>query len=362
MKLTIKVFCVLFCVGLMLLPTQYFYAMTIGSDTSPTRFNTQQTVNNGVRIASFAALAGGFRLANSSVIGFFDSIFPVSGPVDLNQGNLVLLEDLTFRDVTDFRQFGTISGNNYSMSWAPTMTLIPTVATTDYTFTVSNVVIYLNSNVTLQRSGIRCRGNVSIVGQGNSLSLGSTSTIIVDSGASLLLSDIAITGVSDFQIQCLDDVGTITYDNVSLVLDGNYTFTRGKFEVRNNLSVSGAYTFAYQSSQQSTINSKSEIFFDSGVTFSYAPPIASRDLLKMVDSSSQLTLNSATLYSTTTGLRLTKGTIMIDGLSNLSSDATVDAQAISLGDGVSAANNVTIEWLPDAQLVIRRGRVVYANV
>ena len=37
------------------------FCVDIGSDTAVNRFNTQQTLNNGDRIAGFAALQGGFR-------------------------------------------------------------------------------------------------------------------------------------------------------------------------------------------------------------------------------------------------------------------------------------------------------------
>ena len=36
----------------------------IGSDTAVTRFNNQQVLNNGDRIAGFASIAAGFLIAN----------------------------------------------------------------------------------------------------------------------------------------------------------------------------------------------------------------------------------------------------------------------------------------------------------
>ncbi len=90
-------------------------AVDIGSDTAVTRFNTQQTVNDGDRIAGFAALEGGFVLADSAVTGFFDSFFSVSGDIDLRGGTLVLLRDLIFSNNVRLRNLGNVVGNNHTL-------------------------------------------------------------------------------------------------------------------------------------------------------------------------------------------------------------------------------------------------------
>ena len=99
---------------------------------------------------------------------------------------------------------------------------------------------------------------------------------------------------------------------------------------------------------------------DEGVTFRYAPPIANRDLLAMIDGTSQLVLNGCTLSSSTAGLRLTNGTVLVQRDSLLSADGIIDAQAISFGNG-TPANDVSLQFLPAAQLEVLNGRVVYAN-
>lgn len=86
-------------------------AVDIGSDTSPTRFNGQQMLNNGDRIAGFAWLAGGFAFNGRTVTGIFDSVFPVLGPVNLNYGTLNLNQDLHLNDVTEINNWGNITGN-----------------------------------------------------------------------------------------------------------------------------------------------------------------------------------------------------------------------------------------------------------
>ncbi len=62
------------------------FAADIGSDTAVTRFNTQQLVADGDRIAGFAALAGGFLMEGITVVATYDSFFPVAGVLDFNFG------------------------------------------------------------------------------------------------------------------------------------------------------------------------------------------------------------------------------------------------------------------------------------
>ncbi len=337
-------------------------ATDIGSNTAVLRVNTQQTINNGDVVQGFAALAGGFKLSSSAVTGIWNSFFPVSGAVDFNHGTMVLTRDLDFSGVTNFQRFGNIFGNGYTVDWTPTMTAIPTSDVTSLCFTYSTVNVFLNANVTLQNTCLLFTGNSTLNGQGNCLTLNSTSTLQIGANSNLLIKDITIINVQDSNIQCLNDLtSTITYKNVELVLSGNYTFTQGSFQVFQDLHIVGQnHSFVYQSDQASVINSTARLILDMGVTFSYAPRSANRDLISMVDSSAQLILNGATLYSTTTGMRLTNGTILVDSNSFLSSDGSVDSQAISFGNGI-AANNVTLEFLPAAQLEILRGRVVYAS-
>ena len=100
-------------------------AVDIGSDSSVTRFNTQQILDDGDRIAGFAALEGGFELFNSTVSGLFDSFFPVTGVVQLNGGTLNLNQDLIFLNTSDFSSLGNINANSKLVQLSSTMNTIP---------------------------------------------------------------------------------------------------------------------------------------------------------------------------------------------------------------------------------------------
>ncbi|MCK5609064.1 WD40 repeat domain-containing protein [Candidatus Pacearchaeota archaeon] len=101
------------------------FCIDIGSDSHPTRFNIQQNVNNGDRVAGFASLEGGLKLDGVFVTGIFDSFFPVSNSVDLRCGTLVLDRDFIFGDVAEFTSLGNVVGQCHTMEFSSTVTLVP---------------------------------------------------------------------------------------------------------------------------------------------------------------------------------------------------------------------------------------------
>jgi hypothetical protein len=146
------------------------------------------------------------------------------------------------------------------------------------------------------------------------------------------------------------------------VLDGNFTLGEGHFDLVGDLTISGeGFVFAYQSTQTSRILAGATLTLDLNVTFSYDPPIASNGLLQMISNSAMIALNNATLFATAKGLKLTTGTLAIDGASNLISQGINAAQAIQFGDGVSSANDLAIYWWP-AGILNLQGYIVDANV
>jgi hypothetical protein len=99
-------------------------AANIGSDTNVNAYTTQQKVYANDRIASFAALIGGFKIFDLGSTTTFDSFFPVSGDIDLQAGTLVLNKDLTTQDTVFFSP-GNIIGNKHSLDFAQTVSQIP---------------------------------------------------------------------------------------------------------------------------------------------------------------------------------------------------------------------------------------------
>lgn len=304
-----------------------------GSDTAVTRFNTQQSLSNTDRIAGFAHMFAGFVLTNTSVTATFDSVFPVSGNVSLTHGTLILNQDLIFTDVTTILELGNITGNLHNVSFAQSVTCIPSLGGIMTNVNMSNVNLLLNQDVYWPQQSIHFSGNCSIDGDGHSLTLAPTCSIIVDANSSLMFKDIVIENVDSDKIQMADLTGTISFDNAQYILDGNFTMTHGKIVVMSDFTIAGeGYTFAYLTDQISTISTDGRLILDNNVTFSFVPRVSSRDMLNLLDSSSELVLRGATFYTTTTGLRLTTGRLVVERASVLYNQGTRESEAISFAD------------------------------
>lgn len=103
----------------------FAHADDIGSDSVVNRFSIQQSIGDGDRIAGFAAIEKGFRLKGTTVTATFDSFLPVSGPIELNSGKLVLNRDLVFKDPASLVSFGSIMGNGFTVELSPSISAIP---------------------------------------------------------------------------------------------------------------------------------------------------------------------------------------------------------------------------------------------
>lgn len=338
-------------------------AVTFGSDTAVSRFNARITLSTGDLIAGFAAIQGGFIMASSAATATFNSFFPVSSELNFNGGTLILNRDLIVSDTATIPSWGSITGNNFNWSLSPGITVAPSRTASNNLYTISNLITFLNGNLTLQNSNLSFTGTCVINGQGNILSFNPTVTLLVGAGSNLTFKNITLKNISGTRIQCVDRTGVINFDNVELILDGNYSFTQGLFNVIRELDISGnGYRFVYGTDQVSTVSTSSTLFLDTGLTFSYSPRIANKTLLKFVDSTSLLALNSATFHTTTTAVNFTKGKILVEGRSYLSNSGTVNAEAIQFGDGAASSNNMTIEWLPAANLELIGGIALLSNV
>lgn len=228
--------------------------------------------------------------------------------------------------------------------------------------TFSDLNLVMDCNVTFQNCCILFGGNSVINGQGKELTLAPTCTILVDHTGSLLIKNVTINGVSGNQIGAVDGTSTYSFARTTLMMDGNTTFTTGRFDIIDNTTIQGqGFVFAYQTNVVSTVSANAALILDTGVTFSYAPSTASNTLFRL-SAGGQLIMNSATLYASTAGLLLTQGELIVDGQSFLSSSATNAAQAIQFGDGANAFNDLLIHVLPAADLQILSGIVIYANV
>jgi len=227
----------------------------------------------------------------------------------------------------------------------------------------TDLKIFLHGDTALNNFKIIFKGESLISGRGNTLDLSGTSTIVIDSNASLCLKDISLEGLISSNIYCTDNTSTLSVDNCKWIMGSNYVFDVGHLEILNDFYIiGGGYNFVYQTDQQSIVKSNSRIILDENVIFSYAPSVANRDLINLCDDTSDFVLRGATLFSTTTGLRLTKGNLIVERKSFINSDGTNYAESVSFGDGSSVDNDLNIETVGAANLEVLSGYVVYDNI
>jgi hypothetical protein len=329
----------------------------IGSFSSPSRqpLAVFPAADSDNEMRGFAAFEAGFTLENASTSCLFNSYFPVGGTSTFNNGVLNLNLDLSFTSTANIANAGTINGNSYSLQLPHkngTFTL--------HGMTINNTRVMCGSDISLNGT-LQFGGNCVFDLQGKKIYC-SSGSIVAAAGASLLIKDGIVQGVHNGTLLCADSLATLSLSNVTIIQDANYSFTQGNLVILDSVVMTGSSRFVYQSSNPCTIASYSEWYFDSGMTFSYAPSSNSRDLIVMQDRSSVLSFNTTTLAATTTGLRLTKGTLRVDGTCQIVSDATVAAQAISLGDGTDASNDIAVQLLAESGFYVTSGFVVYNNI
>jgi len=201
-------------------------------------------------------------------------------------------------------------------------------------------------------------GQAILDGGGNIMELG-TGQLLVRPGSSLLLNNITIQNINGSNIRCMDNTSTISLGTMLWTQDGIFTFTRGNIDVIGVTEVAGTSTFVYASNRACRITTFGTFCFDEGMAFSYDPPTNNRTLIQMDDFDATLCFHSASLASSLTGMRLTKGTLIISGhcrVFNIGAKAL--SQGITFGDGITA-DDLTIRYLAQGKLDINSGVLVH---
>lgn len=214
------------------------------------------------------------------------------------------------------------TARNVIVTWAGTTGRNPLVL--DTSALVFNTDTFFTTNVYFV-------GNCKINGRGKRITIGTNgASLIVRPNSQLILEDVEIHGLKSNNLRCMVDNSSIILRNTMLSLDSDYTFSRGSILFEEDTIITGTNKFVYASKRTSTIASGKTLFLTQGVTFSYAPLRAKQDLLYMPDTTARLYLQGCTLYSTRTGLHLSRGTVIVDDLVTFSSTAQYDAEALCL--------------------------------
>lgn len=206
------------------------------------------------------------------------------------------------------------------------------------------------------------KGECILNGKGQTIDLSSGGAIeVAEAGSSLLLDNIIIKGLSNNNLRCMDSHCTISLRNATISLTDDYNFDVGHIEILSDVIIKGPYSLNYMTDQQSSILTDGCLFLDYGTTLNYEPSNESRDLLRFADQSARLYLKGATLVSSTTGLCLTKGTLIVDHNVTVAAEGTSIPEAISFGNR-NEDDDLTIHYMPGASIEVSSGYLDYANV
>jgi hypothetical protein len=341
-------------VGYCCLSSGVMQALIVGSDTAPSvqALIIFPATDSDNTVSGFAALAGGFLLTDSTTSFTFNSFFPVGTAAGFNSGTAYLLQDLTFDSFITISSTGTLEGNTHTVEFAPRADILYfPVAGSTKPFVFSNVDVVFNGPVELTQS-IIFNGSCSVTSNGNLINVNNNS-IVLTSGAGLTVYNSTLYGMGGGQsVRFLDSTSSITISELNIVNTRDFTLN-GPLYIMGDVHISGTYKFIYRTPLQSYIRTQGHLHFDSGVTFSYDPSGGANNLFVFDDPTSELYLYETSSYITpTTGMVLTKGLLTVDGICPLNAPG-----GLYLGDG-TAANNVTLNVLPDSGLIITNGSLI----
>ncbi len=203
-------------------------------------------------------------------------------------------------------------------------------------------------------------GNGCIFGYGNLLTIYPSNSIVVSPHSRLDIHDTSLDGLYLNNIRCSGATATVAFQNCGLLLDNDISFTTGIMEFGQDNYIRGTNLFSYESESTLTVTSNSRLVMD-GITFRYAPSTNNRNLFVLLDRSAQLFIDGITLASTTTGMQLTRGTLIVDHTNQLVNDG-----ATSMSEGFVFGNHnfnddLTIQIKPGGSLNLISGTLDYKN-
>ena len=233
-------------------------------------------------------------------------------------------------------------------------------------FIFEDVTLKLNANVVANEKWL-LKGTCRIIGNGYTLSFVNGGSLVAYDNSDLTIYQSSLKISNEFSLRCLTDTASIILRDSELILDRDFTFSKGSMLFNKNVMITGTNKFTYQSSMTSTVQKNSTLFFDRGITFSYDPGAMRTDLLCFEDASSILYLNNATLHATTTGMRLTKGTGIIEGVTSLESEIGYDALNRRLSGGIyfgdqTVSGDFSLNFLSGSELDFSEGLFIFKNV
>ena len=301
----------------------------------------------------FGWFKNGFALENANTACLFTSVYPVSGPINLNNGTFTLNQDFIMKNSVDLQGLGTITGNGYTFELCSSVDILPTTSGT-----FNNVHVVINNDLILT-STLIFQGECSIVGNGNTIFLDVDGAIEIAANATLLLRNVTIKDISNGNIFCADNSATLVLDTVQWYLSGNYTFSTGSIQFVDHVSFFGDATFTYDSPYTSTITAEStwQIFDDMVLSLGCHSSNNAQPLY-MEDVTSKLWCSNCHVHVTACGITLTRGSIIFDDIVTLDDSSTSTVNGIKIGNGIEAEDPI-LKFEVGASVLLQSSHLVF---
>lgn len=307
-------------------------------------------------MVGFGWFKNGFGLEDYSTSCVFNSVYPVSGSIDMKGGTLDLQSDLILEDNLQLQGLGTIKGNSHRLQLPGSVSELPANLNI-----LENVGLFLNSDVDLLNS-VLMSGHVKIIGNGNVLDLEDGGQLIIGSNSTLELQNMRIEYVGNNNIRCIDDSGHLILDNVVWCQMNDVNFSHGDILFKNNVDFLGTVTFIYDTIMTCTIDDEAKWTIDGGMTFYLGSTAEGCDRIYFHDEESVLSLGECRMIAAENGARLKRGRVEFNKniiVDVLSSNTT---NGIIIGDGVHPEEDAELVLGPGCSAVFRQGAIVYNNV
>ncbi|MFC1854666.1 hypothetical protein ACFLY6_02265, partial [Candidatus Dependentiae bacterium] len=287
-------------------------------------YNTGNYVSGAARFSNPLTLRGVGTDLSVELYG------TLNNNIVLNNGWVYLRNDLVFAD--DYSMTG--SGICYLQD--RTVTFGADDLSFLYTLSwVGDGAVEINSDITMTGTWVFI-GESTLRGNGNRIILDPDGALIVWHNSTAKFENVIIEGLAQsaqsagtYNLRCLDSDSKIILRDTKLILDQDYSFTKGTIDVERSANFLGdGKTFNYTSDLDFTIKNDSKLTFDPGFKFSYTSLAGTNDHFVMQDATSELFLDGCTLHATDVGLRLETGKVTVKDKVALESDATIQADAV----------------------------------
>lgn len=283
---------------------------------------------------AFGWFKNGFSLENSATSCIFNSIYPVSGNINMNGGTITLMQDMIFKDTIFVGSFGTFIGNNNNID----LTQAFLTGLTPPTATFQDVTLYTGGGFFVANA-FTFEGTCLVDGGNDHITfLGPLAEVIIQPNATLTLANMSLQNISDTKIRCVDDTGVLILNNVSIELEDDFSFSLGSIEFLNYVDFQGSHTFIYDSTQSSTIATRTilKIFADAYLQTGRINDQTTVEPLIFTDQTSFLNLDTGNLVINSHGARFLKGTLQITNNVIVDALGSNTATGLEFGDGTLA--------------------------